>query len=70
MSVSNPNGGIKLTLDMAIGESSAIESADKGKLQDLATRAKDLNNRLQDIRREQVFQRVSLALRRIGRTGK
>lgn len=60
MSVSNPNGGIKLTLDMAIGESSAIESADKGKLQDLATRAKDLNNRLQDIRREQVFQRVSL----------
>ncbi|KAK3342858.1 emp24/gp25L/p24 family/GOLD-domain-containing protein [Neurospora tetraspora] len=57
MSVSNPNGGIKLTLDMAIGESSAIESADKGKLQDLATRAKDLNNRLQDIRREQVFQR-------------
>ena len=58
MSVSNPNGGIKLTLDMAIGESSAIESADKGKLQDLATRAKDLNNRLQDIRREQVFQRV------------
>lgn len=59
MSVNNPNGGIKLTLDMAIGESSAIESADKGKLQDLATRAKDLNNRLQDIRREQVFQRVS-----------
>lgn len=60
MSTSNPNGGIKLTLDMAIGESSAIESADKGKLQDLATRAKDLNNRLQDIRREQVFQRVCL----------
>ncbi|KAK0615007.1 emp24/gp25L/p24 family/GOLD-domain-containing protein [Bombardia bombarda] len=57
LSVSSPNGGIRLTLDMAIGESSAIESSDKDKLQDLATRVKDLNNRLQDIRREQVFQR-------------
>ena len=53
-----PNGGIRLTLDMAIGESSAIESTDKGKLEDLALRVKDLNNRMNDIRREQVFQRV------------
>ena len=43
---------------MTIGESSVIESADKDKLQDIETRIKDLNSRLQDIRREQVFQRV------------
>ena len=52
-----PNGGIRLTLDMAIGETSAIESSDKNKLEDLASRVKDLNARLNDIRREQVFQR-------------
>lgn len=59
LSTSNPNGGIKLTLDMTIGETSVIESADKDKLEDIQTRVKDLNSRLQDIRREQVFQRVS-----------
>jgi hypothetical protein len=52
-------GGVKLTLDLAIGETSAIESADKGKIQDIAQKVRDLNGRLQDIRREQVFQRVS-----------
>jgi p24 family protein alpha len=56
----NPNGGIKLTLDMAIGETSEIESADKGKMEDISQRVRDLNSRLQDIRREQVFQRVGL----------
>jgi outer membrane murein-binding lipoprotein Lpp len=56
--VSSPNGGIKLTLDVAIGETSALEGGDKEKLQDLATRVRDLNARLNDIRREQVFQRV------------
>lgn len=55
-------GGIKLTLDLAIGETSAIESTDKGKIQDIVKRVKDLNGRLQDIRREQVFQRVSASL--------
>lgn len=58
LSTANPNGGIKLTLDMTIGESSVIESADKDKLEDIQSRVKDLNLRLQDIRREQVFQRV------------
>lgn len=58
MSTSNPNGGIKLTLDMNIGETSVLESADKNKLEDIQSRIKDLNSRLQDIRREQVFQRV------------
>lgn len=58
LSTSNPNGGIKLNLDMTIGETSVIESADKDKLMDIHSRVKDLNSRLQDIRREQVFQRV------------
>jgi hypothetical protein len=56
--MSNPNGGIKLRLDMVIGETSQIESDDKDKLTDITTRVKDLNARLSDIRREQVFQRV------------
>ncbi|KAI2627456.1 emp24/gp25L/p24 family/GOLD-domain-containing protein [Hypomontagnella submonticulosa] len=51
-----PNGGIKLTLDLAIG-SSEIESTDKTKLIDISQRVRDLNSRLQDIRREQIFQR-------------
>ena len=60
LSSGQPVGGIKLTLDMAIGETSAIESTDKGKIMDIVQKVKDLNGRLQDIRREQVFQRVSL----------
>lgn len=51
-------GGTKLTLDLAIGETSQIESTDKSKIQDIVQKVKDLNGRLQDIRREQVFQRV------------
>lgn len=58
LSTAAHNGGIRLTLDLAIGETSALESSDKDKLEDIATRIKDLNQRLQDIRREQVFQRV------------
>ncbi|KAL1302261.1 hypothetical protein AAFC00_002682 [Neodothiora populina] len=50
-------GNIRFELDMAIGETSAIESADKGQIQDIVSKVKDLNARLQDIRREQVFQR-------------
>ena len=52
-------GGVKMILDMVIGETSKIESTDKSKVEDLVTKVKDLNGRLQDIRREQVFQRVS-----------
>jgi len=52
-------GNIKFELDLAIGETSKIESSDKDKMTDLVTKVKDLNARLQDIRREQVFQRVS-----------
>ncbi|KAF3023704.1 emp24p/erv25p- protein [Neopestalotiopsis sp. 37M] len=57
LSALHPNGGIKLSLDLAIGESSEIESTDKGKMEDISQRVRDLNARLQDIRREQVFQR-------------
>lgn len=54
----NTAAPVKLTLDMAIGETSKIESEDKGKIEDIVQKVKDLNSRLQDIRREQVFQRV------------
>ncbi|TQS34042.1 hypothetical protein Golomagni_05594, partial [Golovinomyces magnicellulatus] len=57
LSTSYDNGGIKLKLDMVIGSSSDIESSDKGKIDDITTRIKDLTARLSDIRREQVFQR-------------
>jgi len=50
-------GGIKVELDMAIGETSAIESTDKGKMQDLVAKVRDLNGRLSDIRKDQVYQR-------------
>jgi hypothetical protein len=58
LSASSPTGGVKLSLDLAIGATSALESNDKGKIQSIAEKVKDLNGRLQDIRREQVFQRV------------
>jgi hypothetical protein len=54
------HGTVKFTLDMAIGETSKIESTDKGKIDDIVQRISDLNKRMQDIRREQVFQRVGL----------
>ncbi|PSK53124.1 hypothetical protein C1H76_2065 [Elsinoe australis] len=50
-------GNVKFELDMAIGETSKIESNDKEKMGDLVSRVKDLNARLQDVRREQIFQR-------------
>lgn len=58
LSGGHPMGGIRFGLDMAIGETSRIESNDKGKMADLEQRVRDLNSRLQDIRREQVYQRV------------
>ncbi|KAF2150609.1 transmembrane emp24 domain-containing protein 9 [Myriangium duriaei CBS 260.36] len=50
-------GNVKLEVDIAIGETSKIESSDKEKMGDLTTKIRDLNARLQDIRREQIFQR-------------
>jgi hypothetical protein len=51
-------GGVKLTVDLAIGETSKIESEDKSKIESIVGKVRELNGRLQDIRREQVFQRV------------
>ncbi|SPN99563.1 related to p24 protein, involved in membrane trafficking [Cephalotrichum gorgonifer] len=56
-SAKSANGGIRLHLDLAIGETSEIDSKDKNKIDDIVTRIKDLNARLGDVRREQVFQR-------------
>ncbi|KAL5345104.1 hypothetical protein V496_08907 [Pseudogymnoascus sp. VKM F-4515 (FW-2607)] len=50
-------GGVKLTLDLAIGTTSEIETDDHGKITDLVQKVKDLNGRLMDIKREQLFQR-------------
>lgn len=52
------HGQVRLTLDLAIGETSAIESTDKSKMSEISQKVRDLNGRLQDIRREQIFQRV------------
>ena len=49
-------------MDMAIGESSKIESDDKNKIDSIVGKVRELNGRLADIRREQVFQRVSAQL--------
>ncbi|KAF8474859.1 emp24/gp25L/p24 family/GOLD-domain-containing protein [Kalaharituber pfeilii] len=50
--------GVRLHLDLAIGETSEIESKDKEKINDVVQRVKDLNARLRDIKAEQVSQRV------------
>lgn len=50
-------GGIKFELDMAIGDTSKIESSDKDKIDDVVKKVRDLNARLQDVKREQGFQR-------------
>lgn len=55
---SGVHGSVKFFLDLAIGETSKIESTDKPKIDDIVQKVMDLNSRLQDIRREQVFQRV------------
>ena len=51
-------GAVKLELDIAIGETSQIPRTDESKMSDIQGKIRDLNSRLQDIRREQVFQRV------------
>ncbi len=50
-------GGIKFNLDLAIGETSQIESTDKDKISEVVQKVRDMNARLQDVRREQIFQR-------------
>lgn len=42
---------------MVIGATSALQSSDKDKMSEVVQRVKDMNARLQDVRREQIFQR-------------
>jgi len=49
---------VKLHLDLAVGETGDIDRTNKEQTETLAQRVKELNARLGDIRREQVFQRV------------
>jgi hypothetical protein len=58
--LSTSRGAVKVTVDLAIGETSKIETEDKDKMKDIVQRVKDLNSRLHDIRREQVYQRVRI----------
>ncbi|KAJ6135837.1 hypothetical protein N7512_000997 [Penicillium capsulatum] len=55
--LSNSKGAVKFSLDLVIGETSKIETEDKDKMKDIVQRVRDLNSRLHDIRREQVYQR-------------
>ncbi|KAJ5368341.1 uncharacterized protein N7496_008101 [Penicillium cataractarum] len=55
--MSNGQSAVRVTLDIAIGETSKIETEDKDKMKDIVQRVRDLNGRLHDIRREQVYQR-------------
>jgi len=57
---------VKLHLDLAVGETGDIDRENKGKTETLAQRVQDLNARLHDIRREQVFQRVPVLVRPFG----
>ena len=50
---------VKFFLDMAVGHSDEFHQAGTEKVNDLARRIQDLNARLQDIKKEQIFQRVS-----------
>ncbi|KAH7125418.1 emp24/gp25L/p24 family/GOLD-domain-containing protein [Dendryphion nanum] len=55
---SGVHGTVKFNLDMAIGETSKIESNDKTKIDEMVQKVMDLNSRLHDIVREQTFQRA------------
>jgi len=60
---SNYTGGwfstpqVRMHLDIAVGEAKVDEEGEREHVKDLAGKVKDLNSRLADIRREQVFQR-------------
>lgn len=49
---------VKFHLDLAVGHSDEFHAAGTEKVKDLARRVQDLNARLQDIKKEQIFQRV------------
>ena len=47
-----------MKLDLAIGETSDLGKEDNSKITSLVERVRDLNARLHDIRREQLYQKV------------
>ena len=51
---------VKFNLDLVVGHSDEFHQAGTEKVKDLARRIQDLNARLQDIKKEQIFQRVCL----------
>jgi hypothetical protein len=60
---SNYTGGwfstpsVRMHLDIAVGEAKVDEDGEREHVKDLASKVRDLNSRLADIRREQQFQR-------------
>lgn len=48
---------VKLHLDIAVGEAKVDEQGEKEHVSDLADKVRDLNKRLEDIRKEQQYQR-------------
>ncbi|GAA5924352.1 hypothetical protein JCM1841_001367 [Sporobolomyces salmonicolor] len=60
---SNYTGGwfstpsVRMHLDIAVGEAKVDEEGEREHVKDLASKVRDLNSRLADIRREQQFQR-------------
>ncbi|KAM0787501.1 hypothetical protein ACM66B_003573 [Microbotryomycetes sp. NB124-2] len=48
---------VRMHLDIAVGEAKVDEEGEREHVKDLASKVKDLNSRLADIRREQQFQR-------------
>ncbi|RKF78762.1 Protein ERP1 [Golovinomyces cichoracearum] len=57
LSTPKTHGSLKLTLDISVGDSTKNDASDKGKILHIVQRVKDLNSRMSDIRREQIWQR-------------
>lgn len=53
---------VKFHLDLVVGHTDEFHQAGTEKVKDLARRIQDLNARLQDIKNEQIFQRVCIIL--------
>ena len=51
---------MKMKLDLATGETSDLGKEDNSKIRSLVERIRDLNGRLHDIRREQLYQKVKM----------
>lgn len=54
------NSHVKFHLDLVIGHSDEFHQAGTEKVKDLARRIQDINARIMDIKKEQIFQRVRM----------